>query len=191
MAMSAGQGGISLSDLQSQIAAGQVASAGGGEEEQSDFADFLTKAIAERLSVVASLTGGGLPNVSNMESAAPTKSYDSQGPLDKKIQGLAVLATNQGNFIWRALKMALSNSKITDMAAGVGGGAEISAGDMGGGGGGGGEGMMMASLGDSGMSLGAFVESFAPSIPIESLGSISPQTFASAAPMRGMDMDIG
>ncbi|MDX2074438.1 MAG: hypothetical protein SFX19_08775 [Alphaproteobacteria bacterium] len=182
MAMSAGQGGISLSDLQSQLAAGQAASAG-GEEEQSDFADFITKAIAGRVGMVARLSGGLLPNMNDPENAAPTKMFDSQGPLDKKIQGLAVMATNQGNFIWRALKMVFSNRNITDMAAGVGGGGE--------GGAMGSLGDFIASLGDSGMSLGSFVESFAPSIPIESLGSISPQTFASAAPMRGMDMDIG
>ena len=164
MAMAGGQQGISLSDLQSQLSAGK-SSSGGGDEEQSDFADFITKALAGKVSLVAKLSGGALPNMADPENAAPTKMFDSQGPTDKKIQGLAVLATNQGNFIWRAIKMLFSNRAITDFTAGVGG--------------------------DLYASLGSLVESFAPSIPIESLGSISAQTFASAAPSIGAGMEIG
>ena len=162
MAMAAGQQGISLADLQSQLSAGKAGS-GGGDEEQSDFADFISKALAGKVSMLAKLSGGVLPNMADPENAAITKMFDAQGPADKKIGGILSAIEAPGGVLWRAIKMVFSNRAIHNLAEGVGG--EIHS------------------------SVAAFVESFAPSIPIESLGSISSQRFASAAPSLGAGME--
>ncbi len=156
--------GISQALMQSMLSAQKASAGGGGDEGQMDFADFLGKALGAKISLLAKLTGGAAPDVGQAGQVSLTQPIDAQGIAGSNIPNLLSQVDSSGGVLYRAFKMLISNRDIINMAEGVGGDIHAT----------------VASLG----------ESMFQSIPWESLGSISSQTFASAAPSIDMGMSV-
>lgn len=96
-------------------------SGGSGGEGQVDFADFLSKAVGGKISMLAKLSGGALPNLAQLGEVPAHQGLDSNGIKDAKMPGLAAMNNGQDGVILKALKTLFADGSIKSLVEGVGG----------------------------------------------------------------------